>query len=686
LYLLIAATIFLSAFLLFLVQPIIAKLILPRFGGSAAVWATCLVFFQGALLCGYAYADRLVRSGPRPPMQLAHVALLLVSLALLPITPAGAGDAVPMRSPSSEVLLLLAASVGLPFVLLATTSPLLQAWTAGLAAGRNPYRLFAVSNLASLAALACYPWVIEPWLAADRQALVWSVCYGVYVVLLCAIAWRRLAQMRDAAQDRMSATSAAAAASEAPPGAARAAAWVTLAAIASFELVAVTNHLTQNVPSFPLMWVLPLVIYLVTFVLCFDNDRWYRPRVFALLTMSALAAMVWMLLDNRFAHDLAMQTLVFLPSLFVVCMLCHGELALARPAAAHLSRFYLGVAVGGAVGGALVGIAAPLLLPATFEVEIGLVLVAGALCWRSRGRGVVWGLGAWLFLLGAAVTASYRIHGAGDNVVAMNRNFYGVLRVREYGTLANPASFQRTLAHGGILHGEQYMAPDRRRLPTSYYTETSGVGRVLTSLGARPAQVGLVGLGAGTLAAYGRRGDSYTFFEIDPAIVTAARRHFTYLADTAATLDVLIGDGRLLLQRQPSARFDALVIDAFSGDSIPVHLLTREAVQLYAAKTSADGVIALHVSNRYLDLKPVVARVAAELGLHTAYIDDKEEEGRPDKSSSDWILLSKSRRLLDLPAIRDHASDLPASGPQHLWTDGFSNIVAVIRRDRIFAF
>ena len=205
----------------------------------------------------------------------------------------------------------------------------------------------------------------------------------------------------------------------------------------------------------------------------FDNDRWYRPRVFALLTMSALAAMVWMLLDNRFAHDLAMQTLVFLPSLFVVCMLCHGELALARPAAAHLSRFYLGVAVGGAVGGALVGIAAPLLLPATFEVEIGLVLVAGALCWRSRGRGVVWGLGAWLFLLGAAVTASYRIHGAGDNVVAMNRNFYGVLRVREYGTLANPASFQRTLAHGGILHGEQYMAPDRRRLYEDYkhYTD-----------------------------------------------------------------------------------------------------------------------------------------------------------------------------------------------------------------------
>jgi hypothetical protein len=678
--LLIAATIFLSAFLLFLVQPIIAKLILPRFGGSAAVWATCLVFFQAALLCGYAWADQLVRRAPRRSLEAAHVGVLLFSLVLLPITPAFGAQANSTLAPGLQVLLLLAASVGLPFVLLATTSPLLQAWTAGAgtAEGRNPYRLFAVSNLASLAALACYPWVIEPWLAADRQARAWSIGYAGYVLLLCGVVALRLLQ-RDV--QVASAPAAAATAPQAPPRWTHAASWIALAALASFDLVAVTNHLTQNVPSFPMMWVLPLVIYLITFVLCFDNDRWYRPRLFAMLLTLALAAMGWMLLDTRFAHDLASQALVFLSALFIACMFCHGELARSRPAAAHLSRFYLCVAIGGAIGGALVGIAAPLLLPGTFEVEFGLVLLAGAVLWRHRARGTLWAVAGALLVLVSIVAAGWRIRDASDNVIATHRNFYGVLRVREYGSIA-----QRTLAHGGILHGEQYLAPDRRRRPTTYYTETSGVGCVLNALDARPAHVGIVGLGAGTLAAYGRRGDVYTFFEIDPAMVEAARQHFTYLADTPATIEVLTGDGRLLLQQQADDRFDVLAVDAFSGDSIPVHLLTREAVALYAKKVTADGVIALHVSNRYLDLKPVVGQVAADLGLHTAYIDDREDKDRPEMSSSDWILLSRSRRVLDLPAIRDHASELPASNARHLWTDGFSNIVAVLRKDRLFAF
>lgn len=673
-----AATIFLSAFLLFLVQPIIAKLILPRFGGSAAVWATCLVFFQAALLVGYAYADQLVR---RRALEGLHVLLLVCSLLMLPITPApGADDADPALAPGLRVLLLLSVSVGLPFVLLATTSPLLQAWTAGSAGGRNPYRLFAVSNLASLAALASYPWLIEPWLPADRQALVWSFCYVGYAVLLGVIAAQRLAGARSAAALR------AALPHRPAPRAADGLAWVALSAIASFELVAVTNHLTQNVPSIPMMWVLPLVIYLVTFVLCFDNDRWYRPRLFAALAGLAVVAMAAMLLATRLAHDLASQALVFLGALFVVCMFCHGELARARPPAAHLSRFYLCVAIGGAIGGALVGIAAPLLLPATFEVEFGLLAVAAAVFWRSRAHGALWALAGAALLLGALFTAAQRIHVAGNNVLAVSRNFYGVLRVREYGSPTQPSIHQRTLAHGGILHGEQFLAPDRRRRPTSYYTETSGAGRLLRALEAPAAQVGIVGLGAGTLAAYGRAGDRYTFFDIDPAIVDAARRHFSYLADSAATVEVQVGDGRLLLQRQPDARFDALLIDAFSGDSIPVHLLTREALQLYAAKTSADGVIALHVSNRYLDLRPVVAQIAGELGLHSAYIDDPQQQGRNDQSSSDWILLAKTPRVLELPLIRDHASALPPSGPQHRWTDGFSNVVAVLRRDRLFAF
>lgn len=666
-YGLVALAIFLGAFLLFLVQPIVAKLMLPRFGGSASVWATCLVFFQVALLAGYAYADQLVRRGRR--WETAHSLVLLASLLVLPI--ALRGDAQSSLAPALQVLALLAASVGLPFVLLASTSPLLQAWAA--ASRRNPYRLFAISNLASLAALAAYPWLIEPWLAVDRQAMAWSFGYGAYVAALCALAWRR----------RGAAPTAPAAQAE-RPRASSVAAWTTLAAAASFELVAVTNHLTQNMPSLPMIWVLPLVVYLVTFVLCFDDDRWYRPRVFALLAMAAVGAMAWMLLDPRFTFDLAMQSVVFLPALFVACMVCHGELATSRPAAAQLSVFYLCVAAGGAIGGALVGLGAPLWLPGTFEVEIGLVLVAAVVCWRVRGLG--WRLCAAACLLGALGVAGYRIHSATDDVVAIERNFYGVLRVREYGSPAQPGVWRRTLAHGGILHGQQYLAPERRRTPTTYYTETSGVGLAIAAFAERPARVGVVGLGAGTLAAHGRPGDGYTFFEIDPAIDAAARRHFSFLVDTPAAVEVVLGDGRLSLQRRIDDRFDVLAIDAFSGDSIPVHLLTREAIALYAARTTADGVIALHLSNRYLDLKPVVARVAADLGLHAAYIDDPEEEGRPDKTSSDWVLLSRTRRTLDLPAIRARSKPLPDAGPQHLWTDGFSNIVAVLRRDRMFAF
>jgi hypothetical protein len=676
----VAVTVFLSAFLLFLVQPLIAKLILPRFGGSAAVWATCLVFFQVALLAGYAAADQLVRRRARA-LALLHIALLAASLALLPIG-ASRGDLLPAADPSLQVLALLAAGIGLPFVLLATTSPLLQAWMAGRA--RNPYRLFAVSNLASLAALATYPWLVEPWLAADAQARWWSVAYAVYALLLGTTAALRLRQRPATDQTALKARADADA-----PRTGTLAAWVALAALASFQLVAVTNHLTQNVPSMPMMWVLPLVIYLITFVLCFDNDRWYRPAGYASALVVSVAAMAWALLDRGVAHDLATQSLVFGLALFACCMFCHGELAASRPVAAQLSRFYLCVAIGGAVGGALVALAAPLLLPANFEVEIGMVLTAAVLWWRHRRRGALWATAAALALLVALIAAGQRVRTATENVVAIHRNFYGVVRVREYGSAEQPTAHRRTLAHGGILHGEQHLAPERRRRPTSYYTETSGIGRLIGALHAQgtPAlQIGVVGLGAGTLATYGRAGDTTTFFEIDPAIVDTARRHFTFLGDSAARIDIVVGDGRLQLQRDPPGRYHVLAIDAFSGDSIPVHLLTREAIALYASRLRDDGVVALHVSNRYLNLKPVVRRIAEDLGLHALYLNDPERKDEPLHASSDWILLSKSRAVLDRPALRDHAGELPQADARHLWTDAFSNVTRVIRTDRLFAF
>ena len=667
-------TIFLSAFLLFLAQPILAKMILPRFGGGVAVWATCLVFFQAALLLGYACAHQLVRRDGVAAARYAHVVALLASLALLPIIPAAQGPWSTDAAPAVQIVALLVATIGLPFTLLSMTSPLLQAWIAREAGGRNPYRLFAVSNLASLAALMLYPWLIEPWLRTATQARVWSVGYAAYVLLVCLLVVARRSASRASAAG---APASPPDRSEPPPGRARTLGWFGLAGLAGYELVAVTNHLTQNVPSIPLMWVLPLALYLLSFALCFDGDRWYSRRRFFPATLLALLAMCWVLADERLVNDIGWQSGVFLAGLFIVCMYCHGELAASRPSPRGLTQFYLSVSAGGVFGGAVVALVAPALLRGYFEVEIGLVLLAAALLWRSW-KGRRFGAAAsGLVLLCAAATAAYRIeHSLGD-VVAMQRNFYGVLRVRERVSDDEPAGVDRTLLHGSIMHGEQSLSAERRREPTSYYTETSGVGRLLTALHDRRLEVGLVGLGAGTLAAYGKPGDVYRFYEIDPAVVYMAKRYFTFLADSPARVEVKVGDGRRLLQAE-AQRFDVLVVDAFSGDSIPIHLLTREALMLYGERIKPQGVVALHVSNRHLDLRPVIGRLAAELGWQLAYIEERESDSDPDKVPSDWILLARDRSILDLPLIAEAAVALPAARQPPLWTDDYSNILQVI--------
>jgi len=669
---LLPATVFLGAFLLFLVQPIIAKLILPQFGGGVAVWATCLVFFQVALLIGYAYAHLLVQRDRSGRLRLVHVALLMASLLVLPIVPHAAWTAHLDTGPAWQILALLVVTVGAPFVLLATTSPLLQAWLAQRGA-RNPYRLFVVSNAASLAALVAYPWGVEPWLGTTMQALLWSLLYALYVVLASLIAFIGARRAPAAAQP------AVAAPRSHGPGMRRLLGWMALAALASYELVAVTNHLTQNIPSMPMMWVLPLGAYLLTFTLCFDGERWYRPRPFRSAALIAVAAMCWMLDDERFSHHLVLQTLVFVCGLFVVCMVCHGELARDRPAPAQLTRFYLCVAAGGALGGALVGLGAPMVLPGYFEVEIGLMLVTLAVLWRSSRRSRVWAAACASVMLGAAATATYRIDDATSDVVSMSRDFYGVLRVRQLGSAREPGTLERRLIHGSVLHGQQFLDDDLRRLPTSYYVPSSGIGRLLRALDARPIRVGVVGLGAGTIAAYGKPGDRYTFFEIDPAVAEVAREHFSFLADSPATVEVRLGDGRLQLQRDAALRFDALAVDAFSGDSIPVHLLTREAVALYLERLTPDGVIALHISNRYLDLRPVVLRIARELDLALAWVEDPLYQGDgPEKASSDWILLAQRRAMLERPLVRDGTRALPPLPPGRPWTDDYSNIAQVI--------
>ena len=663
-------TVFLSAFLLFLVQPIIAKLILPAFGGSVAVWATCLVFFQAALLLGYAFAHHLVRHDGRRALKFTHVGLLLASLALLPIVPVTPWPGAMGADPALQIIGLLALTIGLPFTLLAMTSPLLQAWRSRHS--RNPYRLFAVSNGASLAALLAYPWLVEPWLPSTTQGRVWSAAYAVYVLALCAISLRR-----------RPAVAATAVADTAPaPSWPQTLSWFALAALGSYALVGFTNHLTQNIPSFPMMWVLPLVIYLLSFTLCFDGDRWYPPRAFRVALLLALVAMCVLLLQERLVKNIVWHIAVFLSGLFIVCMFCHGELARSRPAPSRLTHFYLAVSAGGVAGGALVALGAPALLRGYFEVEIGLVLVAAALLWRCWGRGHRgWAAAAALLLVGTLGTGVVRIQRQMAEVTDIGRNFYGVLRVREYSP-DDPDAHERVLVHGSIMHGQQFVGPKFVHRPTSYYAPNSGIGRLLRALDDRSLRVGAVGLGVGTIAAYGKAGDHYRFYEIDDAVVQAARRHFSFLADSPATVDVVLGDGRLRLQQDEAQRFDVLVVDAFSGDSIPVHLLTREAVALYRQRLAPGGVMAIHVSNTYLELAPVVGRIADELGLQQAFIADPGVDGDPSTAVSDWVLLAEDRQVLDLPLIREAATPMPERPGQRAWTDDYSNILQVLKFGR----
>jgi SAM-dependent methyltransferase len=668
-----ALTIFASAFLLFLVQPIIAKQILPWFGGSAAVWTTCLVFFQAALLAGYAYADVVVRRLPLPRQTLLHCSLLVASLLALPIVPATFWKPSGSENPLALILGLLGVTLGLPYFLLSTTSPLLQAWFARRYAGRNPYRLFALSNLASLAALLAYPFVIEPWIPTRTQALLWSAGYACFTLLCIATAWRNRG-----IEAPPGVTMTAADAHTPPPTFARQLLWCSLAATSSVLLLSVTTHITQNIAAVPLLWVVPLTIYLTTFILCFESSRLYPRETMLPIVAGALGVMAWSLADPRLTHELALQLGVFCLGLFVVCMFCHGELARLKPAPRHLTRFYLMVSLGGAVGAALVGIVAPLALPAYFELPLGLVAAALLLAWQVRGDARIFGLLAMVACVVAVGCAIWHAVEFYDTTILTARNFYGVLRVQQSGV--SDASRHRTLVSGTIMHGLQYEAPQFRRQPTSYYTTTSGIGRVLETLHPRkdPLRVGVIGLGTGTLAAYGTPGDVYRFYDINPAVVAIAKRDFTYLADSEARVETPLGDARLTLEREPSADLDLLAVDAFSSDAIPVHLITAEALALYAKHMRPGGLIAFHVTNRFLDLVPVVAGIAAANGMQAVWIHDEGDDALANRS--DWVLVSNNRGLLASPRIADAASPITPHPEWRVWTDDFNNLFEVLRR------
>jgi SAM-dependent methyltransferase len=662
------ATIASSAFLLFLVQPLIAKQILPWFGGSAAVWSVCLVFFQTVLLAGYAYADIVTRRAAPRTQALLHVVLLGVSLAFLPIV-AGAqfkpqGD----ESPAPLILGLLAATVGLPYFLLSTTGPLVQAWAARAGAGARVYRLFSLSNLASLLALLAYPLAIEPRWPLEQQARAWSLGYAAFAALCGFTAWRaaRLPPAQVAQTDGGDDTL---------PGWRAQALWLLLPACATALLLAVTNHLTQNVASIPFLWVLPLVLYLLSFVLVFEHARWYRRALWLPLAWGLTVAAAWGLSES-FGSRLASAIPLYTAMLFVVCLVLHGEAVRLKPGPRHLTRFYLLLAAGGAIGGAAVGLVAPVLLASYYELGIALVVGAALVGLALRRGRPLAAAGALALALLCAVLLGRDVIDDRRGVRTLTRNFYGTLKTYDRTSDADAAQHQRVLVHGSIKHGEQFLARERRREPTSYYGATSGVARAIALAGDGPRHLGLIGLGAGTLATYGRAGDTLRFYDINPRVVELARHEFSYLADSAARVDVVLGDARLELEREPPQGFDVLAVDAFSSGAIPVHLLTAQALDAYGRHMKPGGIVAVHVSNRYLDLPPVVVLTAQSRGLHALLLRDDAADA-PHLNRTDWVLIARDPAAL--APLRDLASEVTVRPGLRPWTDDDNDLFTVLK-------
>ena len=682
--LLFASTILLSAFLLFLVQPIIAKQILPWFGGTSAVWITCLVFFQVVLLAGYTYAHVITRRLAPRTQALLHIALLAASLLFLPIVPSPALKPTAEADAALRIIVLLVATIGLPYFLLSSTGPLLQKWVAPHFPEKSVYRLFALSNFGSLIGLLAFPFAIEPFSTSHTQSLVWSGAYALFVLACSASAWKAGRQsgaphvLATGAVAAAPASTAAAAAAERPRPS-DVLLWLAFSMLGSVMLLASTSHITQNIASVPFLWVLPLSLYLLTFVIAFEGRGgrgWYEQNWFLFITLMLIVGMAAGLSAARGVLDVGIAVPLYTVGMFMAVLFCNGELAHRKPSPRWLTHFYLTISLGGALGGMFVGLVAPRIFPTYLELPLALVLLAAlaiAAAWRNR------------WLVGPSIVASLAtLWYAGEylqfmrnDVVFMERNFYGTLRVREQGS----GELQvRRLLHGVILHGEQYTIHPDRLEPGTYYARTSGVGRAIAARqAAGPARIGVVGLGVGTLAAYGRAGDTLRFYELDPDVLKLARSHFAYLNATPAQLEFAIGDARLSLERELAGgtlqKFDVLAIDAFSSDSIPVHLITREAIRLYMQHLAPEGVLAIHISNRFLDLKPVLANIAQAEGLQARLVSDHPPE---PGSMTDWVLISATARPFEAEALATAEPLVPVAGFS-LWTDQFNNLIDVLK-------
>jgi len=835
-----AATIFVSAFLLFQVQPIISKKILPWFGGSPAVWTTALLFFQTALLAGYAYAHLLIRFVPLARQPVVHLFLLVVALLTLPITPADTWKPDDGSLPALRILTLLLVEVGPAYFMLSATGPLVQAWFSQAYPARSPYRLYALSNFGSLLALLSYPFFFEVALPVNTQGLLWSLGFVIFAGLIAVLGlsvWKLADDKRVRAEEvgqlpeSIRPVFEDLIAPDEPPPIWLRVGWILLAALGSTALMAITNHVCQDISVDPFMWVVPLSLYLLSLIICFDSPRWYARKFWGPVTIIGIlvlcglenlatvnewfswgtkpleflnplfakgrftswiqfpftfggcldtmfsgigwvvAKLDWLIhyvADPRFhlsfafksgdyEDSLIAQALAHVSTLFLICMVCHGELAQSKPQPKHLTMYFLTISAGGALGGLFVAVICPLVFQTYFELPLS--IIAGfVVAWLAIGND---GRESWLkdrsILQWAAAfivvgTTLLVIKGQYKEISADTiavRNFYGVLSITKVDQ-ADPAEAGRQLYHGRILHGFQFRQPIEvgkavlyqplgaskpvryeaiaikegmvtlrsdagieieRRLgdwtltladegthpreiePNTYYLPGCGVGIAAENYPRTPGQgmkVAVIGLGTGTMVTHGKAGDFYRFYDIDPKVLDISEKYFTYRAKAPATKDVVLGDARIQMERQEPQNYDLIVLDAFSGDAIPSHLLTDEAFAQYLRhmRTTADGklkgIIAVHISNRYLNLQPVCAALARKYNIPAKafHLEEGDSGGGNADTGSDWILLTHNDEFWKKPAVQAAASDLDVKPEQELlWTDQRSSLWPILERD-----
>jgi hypothetical protein len=740
-----AATLFLSATLLFLVQPMFAKMVLPLLGGTPAVWNTCIVFYQAALLLGYAYAHFTTAWLGVRRQAMIHAGILLLPLLALPITVAEGWVPPGDSNPIPWLLALLLVSVGLPFVVVSTSAPLLQKWFAstGHPAAKDPYFLYAASNLGSMLALLGYPTLVEPNLRLANQSLTWAVGYGILIVLTlgCAfLLWRSSKAAAMPATEDAGVVEGAVSPSAGRLTWGRRLHWIALAAVPSSLMLGVTTHVTTDVAAIPLLWVLPLALYLLTFILVYSRvgrrlDGW-MVRLMPLVTLILVYQMVL-----KVRPGLLLEVALHLAVFFVITMVCHGELARLRPAPHYLTEYFLLMSVGGVLGGLCNALLAPVVFNRTFEYPLALAvacllkppgrsegepsswkedltraLAVGGLsafvAWMWFGSGVDMdemakkvGFGpvafAWLLTSAIPIMACYAFSGRPRRFglavgavlagVVLLSDWKGLVQYRErsfFGQVVvqlDPKREYRWLVHGTTIHGWQSLDPERQGEPLTYFHRTGPVGQLFAAFDgeASPRRVGVTGLGIGTMASYARPGESWTFYEIDPAVIHVARdpRYFNFLDNCQArgvNLQLVPGDARLQMRTAPDHGYDLLLLDAFSSDSIPIHLLTREALELYLSKLGEDGVLMYNITNRYLDIEPVLAGLAREAGL-TAYVQwDQDVADKPGKTPSKYVVMARRPELLERLVANGKWQPAQERPGFRTWTDDYSNLLSVV--------